>query len=92
MSPNRGPLISVVVPTYRRQERVAALLEQLVHQTLAAADFEVVVVDNFSDDDTSDVVRRLAPSLPFTVTWPAPARITDRRRRATWAGAAPGRR
>ncbi len=42
-----------------------ALLEVLVHQTLPAHSFEVVVVDNFSDDDTSDRVRQLAPSLPF---------------------------
>ena len=44
------PRISVVVPTRNRAERLRALLASLAEQD--APPFEVVVVDNASDDDT----------------------------------------
>jgi GT2 family glycosyltransferase len=65
--PGTGPEISVVIPTYQRSARIAALLSVLASQTLAPERFEVVVVDNFSTDDTSAVVSALIPSLPFKV-------------------------
>jgi glycosyltransferase involved in cell wall biosynthesis len=61
------PSISVVIPTYRRSELIRNLLQALVQQTLPARSFEVVVVDDCSDDGTSDRVRDLVPSLPFSV-------------------------
>jgi glycosyltransferase involved in cell wall biosynthesis len=60
--------VSVVITTYQRSARVAALLEHLQHQTLAHHRFEVVVVDNCSTDDTSRVVNSLIPDLPFRAT------------------------
>jgi|HubBroStandDraft_1064217.scaffolds.fasta_scaffold186697_2 GT2 family glycosyltransferase len=59
--------ISVVIPTYQRSERIAALLRALADQTLAPNRFEVVVVDNYSTDDTSAVVSALIPTLPYKV-------------------------
>ena len=52
------PDISVVVPTYRRPDRVIRLVSALERQTLAKHRFEVVIVDNASPDDT---LARLAP-------------------------------
>ena len=62
-----APEISVVIPTYQRSARIATLLGVLAGQTLAADRFEVIVVDNFSTDDTSAVVSALIPDLPFAV-------------------------
>ena len=45
-----APAISVVVPTRNRAQRLRALLASLAEQQ--APPFEVVVVDNASDDDT----------------------------------------
>ncbi len=42
------PRISVIVPTYRRPERVASLLECLDRQTLDPREFEVLLVDDGS--------------------------------------------
>ena len=50
------PLISVVVCTYNRVNLLAEALHTLCHQSLDASEYEVVVVDNKSTDDTREVV------------------------------------
>ncbi len=55
-----GPEISVVVPTYRRAGNLRRLVAALEVQTLDPARFEVLIVDNGSDDDTGAELARLA--------------------------------
>jgi glycosyltransferase involved in cell wall biosynthesis len=50
------PLVSVVVSTYNRPQRLGPLLAGLRAQTLGADRFEVIVVDNGSDDTTARVL------------------------------------
>lgn len=50
------PLISVVVSTYNRPARLAALLASLREQTLDRQSYEVVVVDNGSEAPTGEVL------------------------------------
>lgn len=54
MTTSGVPAISVVVPTRNRAERLRALLASLGGQE--APSFEVVVVDNASEDDTLSVI------------------------------------
>ncbi|RCU48004.1 glycosyltransferase family 2 protein [Haloplanus salinus] len=49
------PLVSVIVPTYNRATLVSRAIESVLHQTYA--NFELVVVDDASTDDTETVVR-----------------------------------
>src|SRR5207245_7596905 len=49
------PAVSVVVATRNRSSRLAALLESLRAQTMS--DFEVIVVDDASEDGTADLLR-----------------------------------
>jgi GT2 family glycosyltransferase len=58
-------VISVVTPTYRRTQEVAALLENISGQTLLPE--EVILVDGapINEKETEEVVRSLMPSLPF---------------------------
>lgn len=49
------PLISVIIPTYNRSKLLKRALTSVVNQSFK--NFEVVVVDNYSTDDTFDVVR-----------------------------------
>lgn len=52
------PLVRVVIPTYNRSALVAEALESLLAQSFS--DFEVVVADDGSTDDTQNVLRHFA--------------------------------
>ena len=62
--PDENLPISVVVCTYRNPELLAKTLASLVTQTLDSARYEVIVVDNNSNDSTPDVVARF-PSVRY---------------------------
>jgi glycosyltransferase involved in cell wall biosynthesis len=52
-------LLSVVVPTYNRRAGIECLLRALGQQTLPAACFEVVVVNDGSQDGTTDLLETI---------------------------------
>jgi glycosyltransferase involved in cell wall biosynthesis len=57
------PAITVVVATHNRASLLPRLLDGLAAQ--AGVDFEAVIVDDASTDDTWEVLGRLAESAPF---------------------------
>ncbi len=64
-TPDTGLDISVVVPTYRRPDRLRRLITALESQTLDAGRFEVVVVDDCSGDATAEALEELARKARF---------------------------
>ncbi|SCL25655.1 Glycosyltransferase, GT2 family [Micromonospora nigra] len=62
-TPDSAPLISVVVPTYNRAELLRGTLTALAGQRMPAAQFEVVVADDGSTDDTRDCVHAFTDRL-----------------------------
>jgi GT2 family glycosyltransferase len=58
-------LISVVVPTYNRRDSLRRLLLALERQTVS--EFEVVVVDDGSTDDTPELLSTFQPIYQLTV-------------------------
>jgi GT2 family glycosyltransferase len=56
----QAPRLSVVVPTYNRRAGLERLLLALAEQTFPAEQFEVVVVNDGSDDGTSELLAALA--------------------------------
>jgi len=54
------PLFSIVIPTYNRQELVPYAIESVIQQTFD--DYEIIVCDNFSTDDTPQVVSQFKDS------------------------------
>ncbi|HUC05072.1 MAG TPA: glycosyltransferase [Acidimicrobiales bacterium] len=78
----RAPEVSVIIPTYKRAGRLAGVVQALSKQTLSPERFEVVGVDNFSQDDTFETLLVLAATVPFSMRvlqtesnhGPAPAR------------------
>lgn len=61
------PLISVVIPTYNRQVIMEQTLTHLAGQTLDPKQFEVVVVDDASTDDTAGMIKTL--EVPYDLRY-----------------------
>ena len=59
------PRLSVVVCTYNRVGLLADCLESLVDQTLSHDQFEIIVVDNNSSDETGKIVLAWQNRCPF---------------------------
>ncbi|AVT32344.1 glycosyl transferase [Plantactinospora sp. BC1] len=62
-SPGTDPLVSIVIPTYNRREHLHASLLQLTRQRPGTPEFEVVVSDDGSSDDSVSVVRSFSDRL-----------------------------
>lgn len=62
-------LLSVIIPTRNRAERLADLLDSLAAQEPVAFDWEVLVIDNASTDDTASVTRSKADMLPIEIRY-----------------------
>ncbi len=58
-----SPLISVVIPTFNRAAMLSATLEGLANQRLPKNRYEVVVVDDGSEDTTPEVCRDFASRI-----------------------------
>jgi glycosyltransferase involved in cell wall biosynthesis len=56
--------VSVIIPTYNRKDWLLRALESLGRQTLPADQFEVIVVDDGSTDDTQSIASQ---PFPFTL-------------------------
>lgn len=56
--------ISVVICTYNRASLLSGLLESLCQQTLTPDQFEILIVDNASTDNTPQVVRDFQINYP----------------------------
>jgi dolichyl-phosphate beta-glucosyltransferase len=69
MADSAQPLVSVVIPAYNEARRLAPGLDEILeHARRTGLDLEVVLVDDGSLDDTSEVVRRrLEGRLPLQI-------------------------
>lgn len=61
--------LSVVVPTYNRSGLLADTLHALTLQTMAPQQFEVIVVDDGSSDDTAQIVASFRSRLDLKYFW-----------------------
>jgi glycosyltransferase involved in cell wall biosynthesis len=57
------PRASVIIPTYNRADLLRLMLEQLTRQTLPVTEFEVIVSDDGSADDTAEVAAAFTERL-----------------------------
>lgn len=53
------PKISIVIPAYNAADTLPACLEALANQTVPHHDYEVIIVDDGSTDNTAEVVQEL---------------------------------
>ena len=59
--------LSIVIPTYKEKENLQELLPTL-NKTLANFKFEIIVVDDFSNDGTEEMVKKLNLSSVILLT------------------------
>ena len=52
--------VSVIIPAYNRADLLIQTLRSLLEQDFPREDFEVIVVDNNSKDNTFEVVNKFA--------------------------------
>ena len=72
-----SPVLSVVMPVRNEELHLAAVLRQLLNQTLDPSVFEILVVDGMSDDGTRQVVRQLQEDNPHLQLLDNPARLAS---------------
>ena len=63
--------LSVIIPTHNRAAKLRSCLEALSRQTLSAADFDVIVVNDGSTDDTAAMLAQLKTPFALRVIEPA---------------------
>lgn len=60
-------MISVVIPTFNEEENIAQCLVSLTHQSIPRNEFEIIVVDGGSKDNTCEIAKKYADQV-FTQT------------------------
>jgi glycosyltransferase involved in cell wall biosynthesis len=61
--------VSVIIPTYNRKELVRQTILSLEDQTLPPEQYEVIIVDDGSDDGTGEMVQSLPTSFLLRYFW-----------------------
>lgn len=64
MSENNLPLVTVIVPCYNHEKHVEICLDSIYRQTYT--NIEVIVVDDFSRDNSAEVIKKLQKKYAFT--------------------------
>ncbi len=62
-------LLSVIIPTRNRSHLLAGLLDSMARLNPANFEWEVLVIDNGSTDDTAMVARQKIAELPVTIRY-----------------------
>lgn len=72
--------ISVLICAWNRAQGVERILSELARQTLSPSEFEVIIVDNNSTDNTPEVVAHMATDAPYSIRY-----IHEPRQGKCWA-------
>lgn len=59
------PLVSIIMPSYNTGRFIAESIRSVMAQTYS--DWELIIVDDCSTDDTMNVVQSVIPAVPSCV-------------------------
>jgi glycosyltransferase involved in cell wall biosynthesis len=65
----RAPEVTVILPTRNRRDLLREAIESLWRQTAPADSYEILVVDNVSDDGTEEMMAELQAKSPVTLRY-----------------------
>lgn len=60
---SNNPIISVVICTYNRAELLKNAVQSIIEQTLAKSDYEIIIVDNNSQDGTLELLKEIQSDI-----------------------------
>lgn len=87
----QAPAITIAICTYNRQQFIGACLQCLAVQDVAAHNWEVIIVDNASTDDTASIAKKFIdqhPLLPFRYVYEVQKGLSYARNRSIAEAAA----
>ncbi|MCD6406832.1 glycosyltransferase family 2 protein [Candidatus Aerophobetes bacterium] len=58
--------VSIIIPSYNRKEILKSCLEALFNQNFPKDDYEIILIDDGSTDDTEKMVKSLSPPCRLT--------------------------
>lgn len=64
MSKKNNPKISVIICTYNREKYLPTALKSLIKQTIEPKDYEIIIVNNNSTDNTEEISIRFIEDNP----------------------------
>lgn len=69
--PAEGMLLSICIPTYNRADTLIVLLNSIIRQSspINADKFEIVICDNDSMDNTTEIVGALRPGIQIPIRY-----------------------
>jgi glycosyltransferase involved in cell wall biosynthesis len=60
-------LFSVIVPTFNRADEIKELLDSLSKQTIPHNNFEIIIVDDGSTDNTKEVIESIKSKFDLNI-------------------------
>lgn len=61
----KKPLISVIVPAYNEEKYIEKCLKSLLNQDLPESEYEIIIVDNASTDNTATIIKKYPVKLVY---------------------------
>tara|TARA_B100001250_G_scaffold414532_1_gene453624 strand:- start:8220 stop:8849 length:630 start_codon:yes stop_codon:yes gene_type:complete len=61
------PEISVIIPTYNREEFISRALRSILNQSISRHLYEIIVVDDGSSDNTLEVIKEYANEIRIII-------------------------
>lgn len=60
-----NPLFSAIIPTFNRAHFLAEAIESILDQTCIDTDYEIIVVDDGSTDNTEEIIKKYAHYITY---------------------------
>lgn len=60
--------ISIIIPTYNRSKMLKVTLDSFINQDYGSDNFEIIIANNNSNDDTQDIINRYCKKYSFIKT------------------------